>query len=187
MAPTRWTTPGVNLRRVLCVGSWNVLSLSEDHRLPHLSDELSRLRVDMVGLSGSGETNSKGFTYYWSGMSNIHHVKRVAIGISSRLKTSVVEVTQVDERIMRLRLKHSLGFMSVVTVYAPTEVCETEEKMFYAKLDFVLDQCPRCDALIVLGDINAVTGTERAGYEICVGPYGCGPRNDKSFFLLKFV
>ena len=25
------TTPGVNLRRVLRVGSWNVLSLSEDH------------------------------------------------------------------------------------------------------------------------------------------------------------
>ena len=50
VAPTRWTTPGVNLQRVLRVGSWNVLSLSEDHRLPHLSDELSRLRVDMVGL-----------------------------------------------------------------------------------------------------------------------------------------
>ena len=65
----------------------------------------------------------------------------------------------------RLRLKNSLGFMSVVAVYAPTEVCETEEKeMFYAKLDSVLDQCPRRDALIVLGDFNAVTGTERAGY-----------------------
>ena len=66
---------------------------------------------------------------------------------------------------MRLRLKHSLGFMSVVAVYAPTEVCETE-KLFYSKLDAVLDQCPRRDALIVLGDFIAVTGTERAGYEI---------------------
>ena len=59
----------VNLRRVLHVGSWNVLSLSEDHRLSHLSDELGRLRVDMVGLSetkrpSSCETSSKGFTYY---------------------------------------------------------------------------------------------------------------------------
>ena len=67
-----------------------------------------------------------------------HHVKGVAIGISSRRQPSVVEVTPVDERIMRFRLKHSLGFMSVVAVYAPTEVCETEE-MFYAKLDSVLD------------------------------------------------
>ena len=87
-------------------------------------------------------------------MSNGHHVKGVAIGASSRLQPSVVEVSPVDERIMRLRLKHSLGFMSVVAVYAPTEVCETEEKeMFYAKLDSVLDQCPRRDALIVLGDL----------------------------------
>ena len=63
-----------------------------------------------------------------TGMSNGHYVKGVAIGISSRLQPSVVEVTPVDERIMRIRLKHSLGFMSVVAVCAPTEVCETEEK-----------------------------------------------------------
>ena len=108
VAPARWTAPGVNLRRVLRVGSWNVLSLSEDHQLPHLSDELSRLRVDVVGLSetrrpGSGETSSKGFTYYWSGTSNGHHVKGVAIGISpSRLQQpSVVEGAPVDEHIIR--------------------------------------------------------------------------------------
>ena len=60
--------------------------------------------------------------------------------------------------------------MSVVAVYAPTEVCETEEKeMFYAKLDSVLDQCP--------------TGTERPGYEICIGPHGSGTRNVNSSFL----
>ena len=56
--------------------------------------------------------------------------------------------------------------MSVVAVYAPTKVCETQEKeMFYAKLDSVLDQSPY-RALIVLGDFNAITGTERAGHEI---------------------
>ena len=89
---------------------------------------------------------------------------------------------------MRLRLKHSLSFMSLVAVYAPTEVCGTEEKeMFYVKLDSVLNQCPCRDALIVLGDFNAVTGTERAGYEICVGPHGSGTRNDNSSFLLNFA
>ena len=134
---------------------------------------------------GSGKKSSKGYTYYRSGMSNGHHVKGVAIGVSSRLQRSVVEVTPVDERIMRFRLKHSLGSMFVVAIYSPTEVCKTEEKeMFYAKLDSVLDQCPRSDALIVVGDFNAVTGTERAGYEICVG---FGTRNDNSSFLLNFA
>ena len=37
----------------------------------------------------------------------------------------------------------------------------------YAKLDSVLNQCLHWDTLIVLGDFNAVTGTERAGYELC--------------------
>ena len=192
-APARRTNPGVNLRRVLRVGSWNILSLSEDHRLPHLSDELSRLRVDMVGLSetrrpGSGDISSRGFTYYWSGMSNGARLRGVAIAISSKLQSSVVEVTPVDERIMRLRMKHTLGFMSVVAVYAPTEMCETDEKeMFYAKLNSVLDQCPRRDVLIVLGDFNATTGTERAGYELCVGPHGSGTRNTNSSLLLNFA
>ena len=60
-------------------------------------------------------------------MSNGHRVKGVAKGIFSRLQPSVGEVTPV-ERIMRLRLKHSLGFMSVVAVYAPTEVCVRSQR-----------------------------------------------------------
>ena len=99
-APARRTTLGMNLRRALRVGSWNILSLSRDDRLPLLSNELSKLRVDIVGLSetrrpGSGETSSAGYTYYWSGMSNGTRLRGVAIGISSRLQPSVVEVTHV--------------------------------------------------------------------------------------------
>ena len=56
----------------------------------------------------------------------MHHINGVALSFSLRLQPSVVEVALVDERIMRLRLKHSLSFMSVVAVYASTEVCETE-------------------------------------------------------------
>ena len=55
---------------------------------------------------GSGKTSSMGFTYYWSSMS------------TSRMEPSVVEVIPVDERIMRLRLKHSLVFMSTVPVHS---------------------------------------------------------------------
>ena len=60
-----------------------------------------------------------------------------------------------------------MGFMSLIAVYAPTEVCETEEMdVFYAKLDSVLDRCPSRDTLVILGDFNATAGTERDGYEI---------------------
>ena len=43
---------------------------------------------------------------------------------------------------------------------------------FYATLESVVDQCPRGDTLLVLGDFNASTGTDRDGYETCVVPMG---------------
>ena len=35
------------------------------------------------------------------------------------------------------------------------------KEAFYAMLQSVVDQCPRQDTLLVLGDFNAATGTER--------------------------
>lgn len=62
---------------------------------------------------------------------------------SSQQLPFVVQVASVDERIMRVRLQHILGFISLVAVYSSTEMCETDKKdMFYAKLDSVTDQCP---------------------------------------------
>ena len=78
--------------------------------------------------------------------------------------------------------------MSLVAVYALTEVCGADEKeMLYAKLDSVLDQYPSRDILIVIGDFNAVTGTEKVGYELCVGSHGSNTRNTNSSLLLNFA
>ena len=67
-------------------------------------------------------------------------------------------------------------------------MCKTEEKdMLYAKLESILNQCPCRDAFIVHGDFNAVTGTERAAYDIYVGPHGFGNKIDNISFLLNFA
>ena len=89
--------------------------------------------MNIVGLSetrkpGSGEISSRGFTYYWSGMNNGAHLKGTAVGVFSRLQPFVVKVIPVDERIIRMRLKHTWGFMSLVAVYVLTEVCGTDDK-----------------------------------------------------------
>ncbi len=57
--------------------------------------------MDIVGLSevrrpGSGEICSGGYIYYWSGRSDGARLGGVAIGISSRLQSSVVGVTPVE-------------------------------------------------------------------------------------------
>ncbi|XP_069994143.1 craniofacial development protein 2-like [Penaeus vannamei] len=112
----------------------------QDDRLPLLLRELRRLRLEVAALSevrrpGSGYVSVGGYIYYWSGHSNGHNLQGVAIAISNRFQTSVVEVTPGDERIMVLRLKLAFGFMSLISVYTPTDVCKLDIKeMFYAKL-----------------------------------------------------
>ena len=93
--------------------------------------------------------------------------------MSNKLTPMIIEVTLVNERIMRLRICHSLGVISLVSVYAPTEASDlTVKDTFHAMLKTVVDQCPRRNTLPVLGDFNASTVTDRNGYETCVVPMG---------------
>lgn len=63
--------------------------------------------------------------------------------------------------------------MSLIAVYAPTDVCKLGMKeMFYAKLASVSDKCPQRDICIVLGDFNVVSDCDRGGYQITVCPHG---------------
>ena len=90
----------------------------------------------------------------------------------------IIEVTPVNECFMRLRIHHSLGSISLVSVYAPTEASYlTVKDAFYATLEAVVDQCPWRNIVLVLGDFTALTGTDRDGYETCVGPHDSGTVN----------
>ena len=72
--------------------------------------------------------------------------------MSNKLTPMIIEVTPVNEPIMRLRIRHSLGVISLVSVSAPIEVSDlTMKEAFYATLESVVDQCPRRDTLRVLG------------------------------------
>ena len=51
----------------------------------------------------------------------------------------------------------------------------------------VVDQCHRRDTLLVMGDFNASTGTDRDGYETCVGPHESGTMNLNSTKFLDFA
>ena len=102
-----------------------------------------------------------GYTYYWSGHSDGYNVHGV-VAVSNKLAPMIIEVTLVNERIMRPRISHSLGVISLVSVYAPTEASDFIVKdTFDATLESVVDQCPRRDTLQVLGDFNALTGVDR--------------------------
>ena len=56
----------------------------------------------------------------------------------------IVKVTPVIEHIMRLMIPHSLGVISLVSVYAPTEESDlTVKDTFDGTLESAVDRCPR--------------------------------------------
>lgn len=82
-----------------------------------------------------------------------------------------------------------------VTLWAPCLLslfmllsrCEKQEKMFCTGLKTLFYKCPSRDFLIILSDFSATTGTERTGYELCMGPHGSGTINTNSSFRLDFA
>ena len=131
------------------MGAWNVLSLKEDDHLSLLSSELKRLDIGIAAISevrrpDCGEIMAGGYTYYWYGRSDGYHAQGVAVAVSNKLTPMIVEVTPVNECIMRLRIRHSFGVISLVSVYAPTEASDlTMKDAFHATLKSVVVQCPR--------------------------------------------
>ena len=81
-----------------------------------------------------------------------------------------------------------MSVLSLTSVYAPIEASDlTVKETFCATLESVVDQCLRRDTLLVLWDFNASTGTDRDGYETCVGPHGSGTVNQNSTKFLDFA
>ena len=111
-----------------------------------------------------------GYTYYWSGRSDGYHAQGVAVANSNDNRGNTGQRAYYETK--------DSSRISLVSVFATTEASDlTVKDAFYAILKSVVDQCPRRDTLLVLGDFNASTGTDRDGYETCWSPWvwNCKP------------
>ena len=67
------------------------------------------------------------------------NIEAGAVAVADRLVPTVSEVTTVHRRIMRLRIYHTLGAISLVSLYAPSGVTEFSVKeAFYAHLQIAV-------------------------------------------------
>ena len=101
------------------MGAWNLLSQREDDYLSPLSSELKHLNISVAALSEDrrpdcGEIMVGGYTYYWFGRSDGYHAQGVAVAVSNKLTPMIIEGTLVNERIMKRRIRHSLGVICLV-------------------------------------------------------------------------
>ena len=102
VSSTRRRSPRVNLRRSLWAGAWTVLSPTKDDHLSLLSSELKHLNIDIAALSevrrpDGGKIMAGGYTN-WSGRSDGYHAQGVAVAVSNKLTSMIIEVTPVNEQ-----------------------------------------------------------------------------------------
>src|SRR5664279_5156613 len=179
-----------DLRKTMKIATWNVLTLAKTGYQEALMRELERHNIDIAGitearLTESGCNTIEGYTIYHSGGSQSY--RGVALVIKRQLSSSIKEWQPISDRILYARMGHRHGCITLIVTYAPTENSEQADKDdFYQQLESVTQSVHPHDQLIVLGDLNAVTGTERNGFEGVVGPYGSGTPNDNADRFLSY-
>ena len=127
---------------------------------------------------------------------SLPHCHGVAIILSRKAQAaweaagSVVK--PISDRIMCVRLKAHLSYVTCFAIYAPTnptsstvEASQPSED-FYSELHSALNAVPSTDMVVLLGDFNARVGTDTQTWHTVLGPHGAGEVNDNGQRLLDF-
>ena len=181
---------------------WNVQSAGslsvQSFKLREIIRTMSDKSIDLLALSesrwqGHGITQMQSCTILHSG-SDSSHSHGVAIVLSpcarSAWEAAGSVFKPINDRIMYIRLKSHLSYITVVAIYAPTNpVSSTMEanqpsQDFYNELHSVLTSIPPTDMVAVLGDFNARVGTDTNTWHTVLGPHGVGQVNENGQRLL---
>ena len=84
----------------------------------------------------------------------------------------------MSDRLIKARFNSKYVKLTLLTCYAPTEDADEEEKdVFYDQLQRAIDDTPSHDVLLVIGDLNARTGSVNTEKEF-LGKEGFGTMNN---------
>ena len=87
-----------------------------------------------------------------------------SVKIARKMARAMVSWRAVSDRLLLVRLQHRHGFLTIISVYAPTDPSDfaTKDSFYDTLLDLIVHVPPH-DKLIIAGDLNDVSGqTERA-------------------------
>ena len=177
-------------RNILTVGTWNVRTLHAAGKLELLKDEMKNYRWDILGLSemrwtGAGEIG--GGEVIWSGHETKHEAG-VGFLLNHQAKRALLGYNPISSRLMAARFSATPFNITVIQAYAPTaDSSEEDVEQFYEDLEKTLEEVPKRDIKVLMGDWNAKIGTDEKGWETVMGRYGHGDRNERGERLLEFA
>ena len=172
------------------VGFWNVRTLNQSGKLAQATKEFDTYNLDMLGMS---EVRWKGYDrrhlasghlFLYSGR-NDRHEEGVGLLISRKLSKALIGWTPLGPRLLKARFNSKFIKLTVVVCYAPHNQRDADEKDdFYQQLQAAVETVPAHDMLLVLGDLNARTGSDNKGKERYMGKHGMGDLNDNGERLI---
>ncbi|XP_073670675.1 uncharacterized protein [Paramisgurnus dabryanus] len=174
------------------IGFWNVRTMYDTGKLAQVISEMRCYNLHILGVSesrwtGSGRLRtSTGETVLYSGRDDNQHFEGVAIILKKGLEKSMIEWKPVNNRLIKIRLKGKQINTTIIQCYAPTNNNNEDEKdRFYEELQALLEETPRHDMKIVMGDMNAKIGSDNTNYERAMGREGCGTMNENGERLME--
>ena len=90
--------------------------------------------------------------------------------VRKEVEKNIISFTPIIERICTLRLKGKFHNITLINVYAPTEEKIEEKDKFYDDLQRTCDRVPKHNIVMILEDLNAKIGKEKA-YENVTGKH----------------
>ncbi|XP_037296657.1 uncharacterized protein LOC119189933 [Manduca sexta] len=155
--------------------------------------ELHKLNIAIAALqecrlADEGSIREEHYTFFWKGK-NASETREHGVGFA--IRNDILKSTEgprgISERIISLRMSTFSGFVTILSVYAPTLTSSTESKdLFYDDLTSTVRQIPSGDRLILLGDFNARVGQDNISWPECLGNHGIGKINENGQRLLEF-
>ena len=176
-------------KAMLNIGTWNVRSMWIPGKPDNIKREMERLKVNIKGLSetrwtGNNQIISDQHKVVYSGGEK--HEFGVAIILDKETSKSFMTYWPISDRVLMIRLKGQPFDIDIIQAYAPTSTASEEElEKFYEQLETVKAQCKSQNIIVVMGDFNAVVGSERTGN--IVGPHGLGERNNRGSNLVEWA
>ena len=159
---TRPSAPKTDLRIPIRIATWNVLTLNGTGYQVALVRELKRYKIAIAGLtearlSGSGEHDVQDGHLLYSGGTEKRN--GVALVLRPPFNKALTMWHPLSDRLLYARLAHKHGHISIIVAYAPTnEATDSDKDRFHDELSTTTQTVPPHDKLLVIGDLNAVSG-----------------------------